>query len=176
MKKIQYSPVLMQNPLRQNDPPKAYAVLQTSGKVTTDELIEHVTSHGCNFSEGTIKGIITDLVNHIQEFLVQGYIVELEPLGKFYPGMSSRGASTVENFTDENIKTFRGNFRPCDKLTPATLLSKAQFEKTVSKKAVEAVKRQLADGTLVWADTENGDPNSVQDDILVSATPVDDGD
>ena len=69
-----------------------------------------------------------------------------------------------------------GNFRPCDKLTPATLLSKAQFEKTVSKKAVEAVKRQLADGTLVWADGENGDPDSVQDDILVSATPVDDGD
>lgn len=68
-KKIKYSPVMLLNPLHRTEPKKAYAVLQASGTVTTDELIQHIRDHGCAFSEGSISGILKDLVICVQEHL-----------------------------------------------------------------------------------------------------------
>ena len=175
-KKIKYSPVLLSNPQKKNEPKKAYAVLQATGTVTTDELIQHIRDHGCAFSEGSISGILKDLVICVQEHLLQGYIVELEPFGKFYPSCSSKGAATEELFTSDNIISYKAAFRPGERLAPATLRAKAQFEKSISKKAADALAKQLADGSITWAtpddddDDEGGSGSHSSGEILVAGT------
>ena len=170
-KKIKYSPVMLLNPLHRTEPKKAYAVLQATGTVTTDELIQHIRDHGCAFSEGSISGILKDLVICVQEHLLQGYIVELEPFGKFYPSCSSKGAASEELFTADNIISYKATFRPGERLAPATLRTKAQFEKSISKKAAEALAKQLADGSITWG--SNGgedDEEGGSGDVLVAGT------
>ena len=165
-KKIKFSPVLLSNPLKKDEPKKAYAVLQATGTLTTDELIQHIRDHGCAFSEGSISGILKDLVICVQEHLLQGYIVELEPFGKFYPSCSSKGAATEELFTSDNIISYKAAFRPGERLAPATLRAKAQFEKTISKKAADALAKQMQEGTIVWGTDGDGDVT----DTLVAGT------
>ena len=148
MKKVKYSTAALQNPMRPDEDKKFYAVLQTAGTITTDELIEHISEHGSNFSEGTIAGVLRDIVNCVQEHILQGFIVELAPFGKFYPSCSSEGANTDADFTASDIKTFRANFRPNGKLSPEVLRQKVQFEKTVSVKAQKALEAAINAGTI----------------------------
>ena len=148
MKKVKYSTAALQNPMRPDEDKKFYAVLQTTGTITTDELIEHISEHGSNFSEGTIAGVLRDIVSCVQEHILQGFIVELAPLGKFYPSCSSEGTNTDAEFTASDIKTFRANFRPNGKLSPDVLRQKVQFEKSVSVKAQKALESAINAGTL----------------------------
>ena len=67
MKKVKYSTAALQNPMRPDEDKKFYAVLQTTGTITTDELIEHISEHGSNFSEGTIAGVLRDIVSCVQD-------------------------------------------------------------------------------------------------------------
>lgn len=164
-KTIKYSPVMLANPQKNDEPKKAYAVLQAAGVVTTDELIDHIRDHGCAFSAGSISGILKDLVICIQEHLLQGFIVELDPFGKFYPSCSSKGAATAELFTAENIVSYKAQFRPYDRLSAATLRSKAQFEKTISKKAQDALAKQMREGSITWGVDADGD---VTDTLVAS--------
>jgi hypothetical protein len=69
-------------------------------------------------------------------------------------------ASTDDEFTASDIKTFRANFRPNGKLSPDVLRQKVQFEKTVSVKAQKALEAAINAGTL----TLNSDGELVSGD------------
>lgn len=136
MKKIQYSVAMMRNPLKDDEPSKAYANLQQTGIVNLEELADHINDHNTVFSKGTIVGILTELSVCIRELILQGYRIVLGSIGSFVPSISSRGASSRELFTSDNIKSLKVRFSPGQAFE--NLLRDASFEKTSTRFAQAA--------------------------------------
>ena len=153
MKKIQYSVAMMQNPMNENDPKKAYANLQQTGTVDVDELADHINDHNSVFSKGTIVGILTELGVCMRELILQGYKVCLGTIGKFAPTISSKGAKTAKEFSSENIIRMGVNFTPGQSFE--NLLRDAQFEKTTARKVQAAALAAVNEGATSadWSDT-----------------------
>ena len=87
-KKIQYSVSMRPNPQHEDDPQKAYAFIQLTGKYTLDDLAEHMNGHYGTYSKGTFKGIIEDMAGKkgeeggfVRRGFVQGFVQRIRTLG-----------------------------------------------------------------------------------------------
>ena len=79
---------------------KWYARAVTMGKmVTLEELAEHMAQHNTPYSEGVIKGVLTDMVNCIRELVLEGKSVKIPNLCIFSAGIKSRGTDSAKEFT-----------------------------------------------------------------------------
>ena len=156
MKKIQYSVVMLGNPLHEDDPKKAYAVLQQTGGIDIDELAEHITGHNSVFSRGTIVGVLTEMCDCIRELLLQGYSIELGDLGRFSLSVNNEAADSIEEFTSNNIKAVNVNFNAGTRLQ--NLRRDAQFEQTTSRAAQAAALKAAKEGKTVadWTPKQGG--------------------
>ncbi len=143
----------------ENEPKKAYATLQSNGTVNLEELSDHIRRHGSVYSEGTILGVLKDMVVCAREALLEGNYVELGSLGKLKLTLSSTGASSLEKFTEENIKALNVNFTPGTGLQ-WDIEKDATFEFTVSRKAQAAAKAAAKEGktTADWTAEEEQEP------------------
>ena len=144
MKKVQYSIGMMQNPLHEEDPKKAYANLQLTGVVGTRELAQHIIEHGSTFSRGTIEGIISDLGVCVREFILQGYKILLGTIGSLEPEIKSLGALSAKEFTEDNIVDYYVNFRPSEDLQ--NLRSVVELEQTTTRAAQRAALKAQKEG------------------------------
>ena len=71
---------------------KWYARVVTMGKtVTLEELAEHMAQHNTPYSEGVIRGVLTDMVNCIRELVLEGKSVKIPNLAIFSAGIKSTG-------------------------------------------------------------------------------------
>ena len=72
----------------------------TLGKtVTLEDLAEHMAQHNSPYSEGVIKGVLTDMVNCIRELVLEGKSVKIPNLCIFSAGIQTKGADNAEDFT-----------------------------------------------------------------------------
>lgn len=72
----------------------------TLGKtVTLEDLAEHMAQHNTPYSEGVIKGVLTDMVNCIRELVLEGKSVKIPNLCIFSAGIKTVGAENPEDFT-----------------------------------------------------------------------------
>ncbi len=83
----------------------AYPVItQTYG---LDELAEHMESHNTPFSQGAIKGMLTDMVSCVRELVLQGIAVKIPDLAIFSIGIGIKNkecaASEKEFSITKNI-------------------------------------------------------------------------
>ena len=84
----------------------ARAVVENT--LTLEDLARHMADHNTPFSEGVIKGILTDMVNCIRELVLEGKAVKVPNLAIFSIGLKSTGSPTVKDFTAvKNITAFR---------------------------------------------------------------------
>ena len=163
---IKYSVAMRPNPLHEDDPKKAYATLQTNGTVNLEELSEHIRKHGCVYSEGTILGVLKDMVTCAREALLEGNYVELGSLGKLKLTISSEGAeagvdkdgnpvTALEAFSANNIKGLNVIFEPGTGLQ-WDIRKDVDFEFTISRKAQAAAKAAAKKGetSADWSDPE----------------------
>ena len=67
--------------------------------VTLEELSEHMSEHHTPYSEGVIKGVLTDMVDCIRELVLEGKAVKIPNLCIFSAGIKTRGADTAESFS-----------------------------------------------------------------------------
>ena len=155
---IKYSTCMRRNPLRENEPMKAYATLQSNGTVNLDELSEHIRRHGSVYSEGTILGVLKDMVVCAREALIEGNYVELGSLGKLKLSITSRGAASLELFSSENILALNVNITPGSGLQ-WDIRKDVNFEFTIPRKAQEATKAAAKEGrkSADWSDEEDDD-------------------
>ena len=155
---IKYSVAMRPNPLHEDDPKKAYATLQTNGTVNLEELSEHIRKHGCVYSEGTILGVLKDMVTCAREALLEGNYVELGGLGKLKLTISSKGAVSLEEFTEDNIQSLNVNFEP-GKGLQWDIKKDVDFEFTISRRAQAAAKAAAKEGktTADWTPETDGE-------------------
>ena len=57
-KKIQYSVSMYPNPLHEDDPKKAYASIQLTGKYSTKDLCKHISDHNGLFPRAVVEGVL----------------------------------------------------------------------------------------------------------------------
>ena len=69
--------------------------------VGLEGLSKHMASHNSPFSQGVIKGLLTDMIDCIKELLLEGKNVKIDDLAIFSLGIKNRkgGAETEEDFT-----------------------------------------------------------------------------
>lgn len=90
---IKYSVTEMANPMKPDEPKKAYARIQHQKTINLQELADHISEHGSPFSSGSIQGILVDMTKCIGEALSEGSNVDLGDLGMLKTTVSSEGAS-----------------------------------------------------------------------------------
>ena len=152
---IKYSLAMRANPMKPEESKNAYATLQSNGVVTLDDLTEHIRAHGSNFSEGTIIGVLRDMVVCAREALIEGNYVELGRLGKLKLTISSEGAETYDAFSEGNITALNVLFEP-GKGLQWNLDEDVNFEFTTSRAAQAAAKKAAKEGktTADWTPKE----------------------
>ena len=62
---------------------KYYAKTVSQGTVDLDDLAAHISDHGSVYTRDVVVGVMTKMVDCINELLAQGYKVKLGELGTF---------------------------------------------------------------------------------------------
>lgn len=112
---------------------KWYARTVTDEMLNTAELAEHMANHNSPYSEGIIKGVLTDMIKCIKELVLDGKSVKLDDLAIFSCGMRTRGADTASDFTvAANVKSVHLRARATGRLSYSSINAAAQIkEQTV---------------------------------------------
>lgn len=91
---------------------KYYARKAAEGLVGMDELILHMAGHNSVYSEGTITGVVKDLVNHVRELAYEGKSVKIDNLGIFRVSMKSKGVDDPKKFNANTDITAKWQVQP----------------------------------------------------------------
>lgn len=132
------------NPSDKDSEKKIFAFVQERETIGLELLAGHIKEHGSSFSKGTIFGVLTDMVECMQELLISGYGVKLDGLGKIYNTLSSEGADSTEEF---NTGSIRVNTRfLSDESFNSLINSQCEFRYVTSREAqAEAKKKEKAE-------------------------------
>ena len=106
--------------------PGAWYARPAAGQVyDLEDLAEYMAAHDTPFSKGVIYGVLTDMVECIQELTLQGVSVKIPDLAIFSVGFKSTGAETVKEFNAaENIKAYKLRARATGQYKPQLLKQK----------------------------------------------------
>lgn len=113
----------------------AYAKNQVRKVLTFDEFVKHISDHNGVFTRGTVKGVVSDTCSCLVEQLLMGNKVQFGELGIFSISITSEPASTLKEFSEDNIKEVNILFNPGEDFE--NLRSKAEFN-LVASRAVQA--------------------------------------
>ena len=122
---------------------KVCASAQYEKTLSTDELIDHIISHGSSFRKGDYKAIISTLAEAMAELMAEGYRIDLGEIGSFYPTLDCKGADTMADFDpDKYIKAVNVNWKPGDDFK--NLKDKVTFREDLTRrKQKEALKADM---------------------------------
>ena len=87
---------------------KYYAKPVSQGTVNLDELASHISDHGSVFTRDVVIGVMTKMVDCINELLAQGYKVKLGELGTFYNSIRNDGKKAVEDPSKFDVAQIAG--------------------------------------------------------------------
>lgn len=148
---INYSVYMMGNPIKKDDPEKAYAKNQVSEIWSLEKFSKHIADHNGVYSRGTVKGVISDMCECLVEQLLNGNKIQLGELGTFGISISCEGAESLEKFTAKNIKEVNILFNPGPDFE--NLIGRAEFSPVASRKAQAAtLKAEKAGESVVDLD------------------------
>lgn len=141
---IRYSTTMRSNPLKKEEPQKAYATAQSSEVVTLKKFSAHIESHGTAYSRADIGAILTMAVDCLRENLLAGKRIVLGELGTFFVSLQSKGATSLKEFTADNITAVNVNWTPGEEFV--NLISEAEFEAVPTRKATAALLKAQKNG------------------------------
>ncbi len=101
----------------------------TMGKtVSLEDLAEHMAQHNTPYSEGVIKGVLTDMVNCIRELVLEGKSVKITNLCIFSAGIKTTGTYSADEFTVQTgVKSVYLKARSTGRFTREELTKKANI-------------------------------------------------
>ena len=87
---------------------KYYAKPVSQGTVNLDELAAHISDHGSVYTRDVVVGVMTKMVDCINELLAQGYKVKLGELGTFYNSIRNDGKKAVSDPSKFDVAQIAG--------------------------------------------------------------------
>ena len=138
---------------------KYYARAKNAQSIGLDKLAEHMTHHNSPFSEGTMVGILTDMVDCIRELCLMGQPVRLDNLCIVSGQVTCTPADDAEHFDiTDNVKSVRLRFTATGESTPASVKKEASLGYTSRAQKVRAGEITLSDRKGVYIDGETTTP------------------
>lgn len=133
------------NPLKKEEPKKAYACAQSSKTMNINEFAEHIATHGCVYSRADIAAILTMAVDCMRENLLNGVLIKLGDLGDFAAAIRSAGAESATEFkADTHIMAVTVNWTPGQRF--CNLLADTTFNAVPSRKVARLVLKAIKSG------------------------------
>jgi predicted histone-like DNA-binding protein len=108
---VKYNIVERANPSNREAPKKFYPFLQSSGRVTTQDMVEMAADRSTLTTADMMAAIETFLAI-IPQQLKKGNVVELGDLGSFWLKSTSDGADTAEETNATHITSLVPRFIP----------------------------------------------------------------
>ena len=87
---------------------KYFAKPISQGTVNLDELAAHISDHGSVYTRDVVVGVMTKMVDCINELLAQGYKVKLAELGTFYNSIRNDGKKAVSDPSKFDVAQIAG--------------------------------------------------------------------
>lgn len=142
---INYSIVMRGNPVKKDEPKKAYASAQYSEVMDINRFAEHIASHGCVYKRSDIVAILTMSVDCMREQLLAGQKILLGDLGSFNISINSTGAPSSQEFNPAiHVKRLNVNWNCGSRFE--NLLEEAEFNLVATRSAARAVVKALKAG------------------------------
>ena len=108
---------------------KVYARAVVSQTIGLEGLAAHMSKHDTVYSKGVILGLLTDMVDCIQELTLEGTAVKIPDLAIFSVGIKSTGAESAEQFSaQENITGYKLRARATGSYRKQALKQVAQIK------------------------------------------------
>ncbi len=128
---IPYSVNLIGNPRDPSQPKKAYARVQINKTYDVQEFAAYIARHNSKYDQGDIYAVLETVSRHLRYLLQNGNKVSLGNLGSFYPSISSEGANSLGEFSENNIRNLRTNWEPPQHL--ANMMEGATFSQVLTR-------------------------------------------
>lgn len=158
--KLKYSLALRKsNPSEKNSEKKVYATVQSDETIDLDLLAAHMTEHNTPFTEGTLVGVLKDMMKCVVEQMLAGKRVKLGGLGTFYVSLSSEGVDSADDFNPASHITRVAPHIAFDKATWDDMVSKVDFELTTTREQQAKAKREEKQAINAAAGGEGGSDN-----------------
>ena len=77
---------------------KVYGRVENAEPIGVEQLAKHMSEHNTPYSQGVIKGILTDMVSCIKELMLMGQPVKLSDLAIFKATVESSPANDAKSF------------------------------------------------------------------------------
>lgn len=106
---------------------KWYGRAVQDGTINFEEFVTHMSEHNSPYSRGVIHGVLTDMLDCLQEMILNGRNVRFGDLGLFSIGMSSEPADARELWTAGKVKGVRLIVRNTKTWSNAELRKKVSF-------------------------------------------------
>ena len=127
-------------------------------------LSEHIAEHGSVYTSDVVKGVLEKFTSCLIELVKQGVGVKLDGLGKFYPTLEAKGASTPISYDLlSNLAGVHIRFRPegvsGDDITSRTMKKKVAFQQRMIFDK-NGKPKKIVDGQLVDYGTEEDEEDN----------------
>lgn len=152
---------------------KWYARAVSQEMYDIDKLAKHMSAHNTPFSPGVIKGLITDMVDCIEELALDGKSVKIADLGIFSIALVSKGADSRAEFNiKKNVTGARLTCRATGAMRPYKVSQLTEIrelnEYTPEDDATDSGKTRAGGDTGSHSDGSGGhlttDPSKTSDD------------
>ena len=125
---------------------KAYARVDYKEQFDVSKLAKHMSEHNTPFSEGTIRGILTDMVKCIRELTLNGNTVKIDDLAIFKCSVEANGMSLQEGY---QVRAGLGTMPKT--VTAETVQPAIKSAKLLAQATGEFTKKELNDdATFRW--------------------------
>ena len=135
---LNYSVALRPNPLKKDEPAKAYATAQVNGELSLKQLSRRVSMQ-TTVSRADVVAVLISTVENLLDALQEGKQVDFGDLGKFRLQILNEGAESLEKFTSTNITGVNIQYIPGEDLK--NIFAGLEFQPVASRKAQQAVLR-----------------------------------
>ncbi len=131
---LNYSVALRPNPLKKDEPAKAYATAQVNGELSLKQLSRRVSMQ-TTVSRADVVAVLISTVENLLDALQEGKQVDFGDLGKFRLQILNEGAESLEKFTSTNITGVNIQYIPGEdlKITKRSRLTLTGYFETCAR-------------------------------------------
>ncbi len=129
---LNYSVSLRTNPIKKDEPAKAYATAQINGELSLKQLSRRVSMQ-TTVSRADVVAVLISTVENLLDALQEGKQVDFGELGKFRLHILNEGAESLEKFISTNITGVSIQYIPGEDLK--NVFAGLEFQPVATRKA-----------------------------------------
>lgn len=108
---IKYKIISRKNPQEPDGAPTYYAKAVQDRTMEFEDFVSHMSDHNSPYSRGVIHGVLTDMLDCLQELVLDGKSVRLGELGLFSIGLTGKASASRGEWDASLVEGVKLNVR-----------------------------------------------------------------